>query len=109
KRVCTWCRRSSTNPVGGPSRAEAVARERQRRRRGFRTINMHTKTLTALSRSLRRREFSAEELARHCLDRVARHDSQLNCFITVTEQLALEQARAARRGIAGGAGGGARG
>jgi len=73
--------------------------------RGFRTINMHTKTLTELSRSLRRREFSAEELARHCLDRIARHDPQLNCFITVTEALALEQARAADRAIAAGEGG----
>jgi aspartyl-tRNA(Asn)/glutamyl-tRNA(Gln) amidotransferase subunit A len=66
---------------------------------------MHTKTLAELSRSLRGREFSAEELARHCLDRIARYDSQLNSFITVTETLAIEQARAADRAIAAGEGG----
>jgi aspartyl-tRNA(Asn)/glutamyl-tRNA(Gln) amidotransferase subunit A len=63
---------------------------------------MHTKTLTELSRSLHAREFSAEELARHYLARIARHDSQLNAFLTVTEELALEQARAADRALAAG-------
>jgi aspartyl-tRNA(Asn)/glutamyl-tRNA(Gln) amidotransferase subunit A len=63
---------------------------------------MHTKTLTELSRSLHKREYSAEELARHCLDRVARYDEHLNSFITVTAESALAQARAADRRLAGG-------
>jgi aspartyl-tRNA(Asn)/glutamyl-tRNA(Gln) amidotransferase subunit A len=66
---------------------------------------MYTQTLSQLVRSLRAREFSAEELARHCLARVARHDPKLNGFITVTEELALAQARAADRALAAGDGG----
>jgi aspartyl-tRNA(Asn)/glutamyl-tRNA(Gln) amidotransferase subunit A len=63
---------------------------------------MHTKTLTELSRSLHSREFSAEELARHCLARIAAHDGKLNSFITVTETQAIAQARAADRALAAG-------
>ena len=66
---------------------------------------MHTKTLSELVRSLRDREVSAEELARHFLARIARHDARLNSFVTVTEELALTQARAADRALAGGGGG----
>ena len=66
---------------------------------------MHTQTLSQLVRSLRAREFSAEELAQHCLARIARHDGKLNGFITVTEELALAQARAADRALAAGEGG----
>jgi aspartyl-tRNA(Asn)/glutamyl-tRNA(Gln) amidotransferase subunit A len=66
---------------------------------------MHTRTLTELSRALRSRELSAEELARHFLARIARHDERLNSFITVTEELALTQAREADRVLAGGGGG----
>ncbi len=58
---------------------------------------MHEKTLTELSAALEAGEFSAEELTRHFLERIGRFDSELNSFITVTGELALEQARAADR------------
>jgi aspartyl-tRNA(Asn)/glutamyl-tRNA(Gln) amidotransferase subunit A len=56
---------------------------------------MHQKSLVELSAGLRAGSFSSEELTRACLDRVNRFDGQLNCFISVTEELALEAARAA--------------
>jgi len=56
---------------------------------------MHQKSLVELSNGLQAGSFSSEELTRACLDRVSRLDGQLNCFISVTEELALDAARAA--------------
>jgi aspartyl-tRNA(Asn)/glutamyl-tRNA(Gln) amidotransferase subunit A len=56
---------------------------------------MHHKTLVELGAGLRQGEYSSEELTRTCLDRVAVLDKQLNSFITVTEELALQAAREA--------------
>ncbi len=56
---------------------------------------MHTLTLAEISRALSAKEFSAEELTRALLDRIARVDPQLNSFITVTETQAIEQAKIA--------------
>lgn len=56
---------------------------------------MHTKTLKALSDMLTSGEISSQELTQHFLDRIQQHDQELNSFITVTEELALEQAKAA--------------
>ena len=56
---------------------------------------MHQKSLVELSAGLQAGSFSSVELTRACLDRVSRFDGQLNCFISVTEELALDAARAA--------------
>jgi aspartyl-tRNA(Asn)/glutamyl-tRNA(Gln) amidotransferase subunit A len=56
---------------------------------------MHQKSLVELSAGLQKGDFSSEELTRACLDRVSRFDGQLNCFISITGELALEAARAA--------------
>lgn len=58
---------------------------------------MHNQTLADLSRALQRGELSSVELTQHYLDRIKKHDAQLNSFITVTEEIALDQARAADR------------
>ncbi|WP_028240260.1 Asp-tRNA(Asn)/Glu-tRNA(Gln) amidotransferase subunit GatA [Stutzerimonas azotifigens] len=56
---------------------------------------MHRLTLAQIARGLADKAFSAEELTRALLARIAEHDGTLNSFITVTEERALEQARAA--------------
>ncbi|MBT8420988.1 MAG: Asp-tRNA(Asn)/Glu-tRNA(Gln) amidotransferase subunit GatA [Gammaproteobacteria bacterium] len=63
---------------------------------------MHHKSLTELSAALQGRKISSEELTRFFLDRIGRLDTTLNSFITVTEELALEQARSADKRIAAG-------
>ncbi|MBA55834.1 MAG: Asp-tRNA(Asn)/Glu-tRNA(Gln) amidotransferase GatCAB subunit A [Pseudomonadales bacterium] len=56
---------------------------------------MHTKTLKALSDALSAGELSSQELTQHFLDRIKQHDPGVNSFITVTEEQALAQAKAA--------------
>jgi len=63
---------------------------------------MHNKTLAELSAALRDGEVSSSELTRHMLQRIKTHNERLNSFVTVTEQLALDQARAADERIAAG-------
>ncbi|MBB3104707.1 Asp-tRNA(Asn)/Glu-tRNA(Gln) amidotransferase subunit GatA [Azomonas macrocytogenes] len=56
---------------------------------------MHELTLAEIARALAGKRFSAEELATTLLERIRQLDPQLNSFITVTADQALEQARAA--------------
>ena len=63
---------------------------------------MHDKTLTELKAGLQAGDFSSRELTEHFLERIKRHDGELNSFITVTEEQALRQADAADQAIAAG-------
>ncbi|SFT65305.1 MULTISPECIES: Asp-tRNA(Asn)/Glu-tRNA(Gln) amidotransferase subunit GatA [Pseudomonas] len=56
---------------------------------------MHQMNLAEIARGLAAKQFSAEELTRSLLARIQQLDPQLNSFITVTEDLALTQAKAA--------------
>jgi len=56
---------------------------------------MHNKTLSELSASLHNGDISSVELTQHYLDRIKKHNGDLNAFITVTEDNALKQAKAA--------------
>ena len=56
---------------------------------------MHTKSLSELSASLHNGEISSVELTQHYLDRINTHNAELNAFITVSEDHALQQARLA--------------
>lgn len=56
---------------------------------------MHQLTLAEIARGLADKKFSAEELTRTLLARIAQLDSQLNSFITVTPEHAIAQAQAA--------------
>ncbi|MCG6885707.1 MAG: Asp-tRNA(Asn)/Glu-tRNA(Gln) amidotransferase subunit GatA [Proteobacteria bacterium] len=63
---------------------------------------MHNKTIAQLAAGLRAGEYSSQELTRAILDRIARLDGRLNSFITVSDELALEQARLADQRLAAG-------
>ncbi|KFX68451.1 glutamyl-tRNA amidotransferase [Pseudomonas taeanensis MS-3] len=56
---------------------------------------MHQLNLAEIARGLADKQFSSEELTRSLLARIQQLDPQLNSFITVTEELALAQAKAA--------------
>ncbi|MCU7937945.1 MAG: Asp-tRNA(Asn)/Glu-tRNA(Gln) amidotransferase subunit GatA [gamma proteobacterium symbiont of Bathyaustriella thionipta] len=56
---------------------------------------MHNKTIAELSAGLKSGEFSSVELTQSYLDRINSLDKQINSFITVTPDLALEQAKQA--------------
>ena len=56
---------------------------------------MHRHTLAELSRLLRERKISSQELTRHFLTRAKAHNPRLNAFLTLSEDKTLAQARAA--------------
>ena len=58
--------------------------------------------VTDLSQLIESRQVSSEELTHMYLDRIKRHDPVLHCVITLTEELAIEQAAQADREIAAG-------
>jgi len=59
-------------------------------------------TIAEVSALLRGRKVSPVELAKEALDRIAQLNPRLNAFLTVTDELALEQARTAESEIAAG-------
>lgn len=56
---------------------------------------MHNKSLKQLSDALHQGDITSVELTRHFLDRINQHNGELNAFISVTEGLAMAQAKAA--------------
>jgi aspartyl-tRNA(Asn)/glutamyl-tRNA(Gln) amidotransferase subunit A len=62
---------------------------------------MHNKSIAELAKSLRSGEFSSVELTQVFLDRIKQHSS-LNAYITVTEELALQDAKLADARLAKG-------
>lgn len=65
-------------------------------------MTLHEKSLRELSADLHARKISSVELTQHFLARIASHDKQLNSFITVVGEHALQQARAADAQLAAG-------
>ena len=56
---------------------------------------MHHMTLAEIARGLADKKFSSEELTKTLLARIAALDPKVNSFISLTEELALSQAKAA--------------
>jgi len=56
---------------------------------------MHNKTLAELAKALDSGELSSEEITQHYLERIDKLSDALNCYITVTRELAIQQAREA--------------
>ncbi|NTW05392.1 MAG: Asp-tRNA(Asn)/Glu-tRNA(Gln) amidotransferase subunit GatA, partial [Peptococcaceae bacterium] len=65
-------------------------------------MSLHYLTAHQLQTMMAAKEVSAEEICRGALDRIEKTDSRLKAFITVTGELALEQARAVDKKIAAG-------
>lgn len=63
---------------------------------------MHANTIAQIARDLRNKEYSSEELTRHYLERIQRLDPNYNSFISVTEEQALAQSRAADKALSEG-------
>ena len=66
-------------------------------------IGERLRTLLEASEALRTGKISPVELTEECLERIDRLNSRVNAFITVTEEVALEQARQAEKEIRAGA------
>lgn len=58
---------------------------------------MHKKTITEIAKDLRAKKYSCQELVQTYLARIKKFDPKLNSFITVTEDLALQQAAIAQQ------------
>ena len=56
--------------------------------------DLHQRTVAELADGLRRKDFSAEEAARHFLERARQHEA-LGAYLAVDEEATLAQARAA--------------
>ncbi|WP_319557961.1 Asp-tRNA(Asn)/Glu-tRNA(Gln) amidotransferase subunit GatA [Thiomicrorhabdus sp.] len=56
---------------------------------------LHTLSVKQMSEKLHAGEISSVELTLHYLDRISKYDPELNAYVTVTPELALEMAREA--------------
>ncbi len=63
---------------------------------------MHQYTLAQLATGLEKKDFSSVEVTEYFLERIARLDGSYNSYISVTGEIALQQARAADQGRAAG-------
>ncbi len=57
-------------------------------------MKIHELTIKEISQSLRKREFSSEDLTRACLDVISEKNPTYNAFITVSDESALSHAKA---------------
>jgi amidase len=60
---------------------------------------LHDLSMLDAAAAVRGREISPVELVEHALDRIARLDTQVGAFVTVTADTALEQAKSAERAV----------
>ncbi len=60
------------------------------------------KTIKQIQQGLAQKKFSSVEITQQYLDQIEAHNSTINCFITVTDELALQQAKTADAAIARG-------
>ncbi|HYE60006.1 MAG TPA: amidase, partial [Candidatus Kapabacteria bacterium] len=65
-------------------------------------MHLHELTIARAATGLEKKEFSAVELTRACLSRITERNADINAFITIAEDEALKQAKAADKRIAKG-------
>lgn len=64
--------------------------------------DVHFYSIAQVSKALAARDFSPLELTQACLERIKKLDGPIHSYITVTEELALEQAKQATEELASG-------
>ncbi len=67
-------------------------------------FSMHNLSIKEMSDQLRNKKITSVELTRHYLSRIDKYDNELNAFITVTPELAIEMAQIADKMISLGEG-----
>lgn len=67
-------------------------------------MNLNELTIVAAAEGLRNKKFTSVELTKACLARIKKRNPELNAFITVTDELALQEAKQADKMIARGEG-----
>ena len=60
------------------------------------------KTISQIQQGLASNEFSSVEITQDYLSAIKQHNPAINCYISVTDELALQQAKAADQRIADG-------
>jgi aspartyl-tRNA(Asn)/glutamyl-tRNA(Gln) amidotransferase subunit A len=65
-------------------------------------LKLHELTIGEAHRLLKNKKISSVELTRAVLDRIDTVEGKVDAFITISEQTAMEQAKAADQKIAGG-------
>jgi aspartyl-tRNA(Asn)/glutamyl-tRNA(Gln) amidotransferase subunit A len=60
-------------------------------------MKLHELTIQGAHQLLKKKEISSEELTRAILGRINDVDSQVDAFVTVVEEMAMEQAKEADR------------
>ena len=66
------------------------------------TMNLNYLTISEATAGLRAKTFSSRELTEACLGKIKKHNQQINAYLTLTEDLALEQAMAVDKKISAG-------
>ncbi len=66
---------------------------------------MHTLSIKEMSEKLKDRSLKSVDLTQHYLDRIEKYDIDLNAFVTVTPELAIEMAKEADKMLDEGKGG----
>ena len=64
--------------------------------------SMHNKTISELKKIIEKKEVSSLELTNHFLNRIKSLDPNLNTFITLTEEQAIDRAKQIDKEIAKG-------
>ncbi len=65
-------------------------------------MNLNELNITEAGEGLRKKEFSSLELTEACLERIKKTDGKIKSFITITKDIAIEQAKEADKKIKAG-------
>ncbi len=65
-------------------------------------MNLNQLTISQAVKGLLKKDFSSVEITQACLDRISERNGEVNAFITITEELALEEAKKADQSISSG-------